>query len=162
MNEYVQQSVNSRVDFFEKYYTVPEEVRPAVEAFIADINQLGNASVDAIDFENKFVSSGLNERFNNLLTCCIPKPYKMTDEEKETAKETAKEIFQEDCSRIEKESAHEVLDYAAVMAKEELIAQKRDMMIDAGVFDEYTRATNAVDIAVEGGKFLKNLFKRKK
>ena len=95
MNDYIKQCVNSRVDFFDKYYTVPSELKPEVEAFINEINQLGDAATDAVDFENKFASSGLSERFNSLLTRCIPKAYNMTNEEKQHSKETAKEIFEE-------------------------------------------------------------------
>ena len=162
MNDYIKQCVSARVDFFDKYYTVPEELKPEVEAFINEINQLGDAATDAADFENKFASSGLSERFNSLLTRCTPKAYNMTDEEKQHSKETAKEIFKEDRSRIIKEAAEEAADHAAVMANEELIAKSREVMIEEGVFDEYTRASNAVDIITESGRFLKNLFKRKK
>jgi len=162
MNDYIKQCVNSRVDFFDKYYTVPAELKPEVEAFIDDINQLGNAATDAVDFENKFASSELSERFNSLLTRCIPKAYNMTNEEKQHSKETAKEIFKEDRSRIVKEAAAEVVDHATIMADEELIAMRREAMIEAGVFDEYTRVSNAIDIMTESGSFLKKLFKKKK
>ena len=162
MNEYVQQCVSSRVDFFDKYYTVPEELKFEVEAFVRETNQLGNLVTDAVEFENKFVSSGLSERFNNLLTRCIPKAYNMTAEEKQHSKETAKEIFKEDRSRIVKEAATEVADHAAVMATEELIAKRREEMIEEGVFDEYTKVTNVIDYTTDGVKFFKKLFKRKK
>ena len=162
MNDYIKQCVNSRVDFFNKYYTVPAELKPEVEAFINEINQLGDAATDAVEFENKFVSSGLSERFNNLLTRCIPKAYNMTAEEKQHSKETAKEIFKEDRSRIIKEAAAEVVDHAAVMATEELIAKRRELMIEKDVFDEYTKVTNVIDYTTDGVKFFKKLFKPKK
>ena len=162
MNDYIKQCVNSRVDFFDKYYTVPAELKPEVEAFIDDINQLGNAATDAVDFENKFASSDINERFNSLLTRCIPKAYNMTNEEKQHSKETAKEIFKEDRSRIVKEAAADVVDHTAVTVTEELIAKRREKMIEADVFDEYTKVTNVIDFATESGSFLKKLFKKKK
>lgn len=162
MNEYVQQCVNSRVDFFDKYYTVPEALKPEVEAFISDVNRLGETAADAVDFENKFVSNVLNERFNSLLTRCIPKAYNMTAEEKQSSRETAKGIFKEDRSRIIKETVADAIDYAAVMANEELIAKQREAMIESDIFDEYTKASNAIDILTDGGNFLKNLFKKKK
>jgi len=162
MNDYIKQCVNSRVDFFDKYYTVPIELKPEVEAFINEINQLGDAATDAVDFENKFASSELNERFNRLLTRCIPKAYNMTNEEKQHSKETAKEIFKEDRSRIIKESAAEVVEHATIMVNEELIAKRRELMIEKDVFDEYTITTNAVDIITDSGNFLKKLFKKKK
>ena len=162
MNDYVKQCVNARVDFFDKYYTVPTDLKPEVEAFINEINQLGDGAIDAVDFENKFASSELSKRFNNLLTQCVPKAYHMTNEEKQHSKETAKDIFKEDRSRIIKEAAAEAVEHAAVMADEELIAKRREAMIEKNVFDEYTRATNAVDIITESGSFLKKLFKKKK
>ena len=162
MNDYVKQCVDSRVDFFDKYYTVPAELKPEVEAFINEINQLGDAATDAVDFENRFASSELSERFNNLLTRCIPKAYNMTNEEKQHSKETAKEIFKEDRSRIIKEATEEAVEHAAIIANEELIAKRREAMIESGVFDEYTRASNAVDVIGESGSFLKKLFKKKK
>ena len=162
MNDYIKQCVNSRVDFFDKYYTVPAELKPEVEAFINEINKLGDAATDAVDFENKFASSELSERFNSLLTRCIPKAYNMTNEEKQHSKETAKEIFKEDRSRIIKEAAEEAVEHATIMANEELIAKRRESMIEEGVFDEYTRASNAADIITESGSFLKNLFKKRK
>ena len=86
----------------------------------------------------------------------------MTNEEKQHSKETAKEIFKEDRSRIVKEAAAEVVEHATIMADEDLIAMRREAMIEAGVFDEYTRVSNAIDIITESGSFLKNLFKKKK
>ena len=162
MNDYVKQCVNARVDFFDKYYTVPTDLKPEVEAFINEINQLGDGAIDAADFENKFASSELSKRFNNLLTQCVPKAYHMTNEEKQHSKETAKAIFKEDRSRIIKEAADEAVEHATIMANEELIAKRREAMIEAGVFDEYTRVSNAADIITESGSFLKNLFKKKK
>lgn len=35
-------------------------------------------------------------------------------------------------------------------------------MIEAGVFDEYTRVSNAIDDAGRVGKFIGGLFKKKK
>lgn len=162
MNDYIKQCVNSRVDFFDKYYTVPAELKPEVEAFINEINQLGDAATDAVDFENKFASSELSERFNSLLTRCTPKPYQMTKQEHAAAKQTAKELFKEDRSRIIKEAVDEVADYATVMAGEERIALRRKAMIEAGVYDDYTRASNLLDATKETGGLFKSLFRRKK
>ena len=162
MDENIRQCINSRVDFFDKYYTVPEELKAEVEKFICEINQLGNSASNAVDFENKFASSGLSERFNGLLIRCIPKPYNMTNEEKRRSKQTAKEIFKEDRSRIVKEAVADAVDYTAIMAQEELIAKSREAMIEADVFDEYTRATNAIDMITESGNLLKSLFRKKK
>ena len=95
----------------------------SLKAFINEINKLGDAATDAVDFENKFASSELSERFNSLLTRCIPKAYNMTNEEKQHSKETAKEIFKEDRSRIIKEATEDAVEHATIMVNEEIIAK---------------------------------------
>ena len=161
MDANIKVCISSRRDMFEKYYSVPQEAKADVEKFISDIERLGEESLDVADFEAKFATNGYQEMFTALLMRCVPKPYKMTKEEKAEAKETAKEIFKEDRSRIVKEAAEEALDYVSVMAEEELIAQTRKDMIEAGVYDDYTRATNALDMMQDVGGFIKKVFKKK-
>ena len=162
MDNSIIQCINVRKDFFEKYYLVPQDVKPEVEAFLLKLEELGNQSSDAQDFEAKFAENGLQECMNNILVKCSPKPYEMTAEDKAFANQTANEIYQEDRERIERETKEEVVDYVSVMAKEELIAQRRNAMIQMGVHDEFTRASNAVDIAKNVGGVFKNIFKKKK
>ena len=161
MNEYVQLSVNSRLDFFEKYYTVPNDVLSGVEQLKKDIIALGESCNDSTEFETKFVSTGLSDNFNNLLTCCTPKAYQMTSNEKQYAKEVAKEIVVEGGKKqIAKDIINDVADRVAVEVNEDLTAAKRKVMIEAGVFDEYTKVSNAVD---DGGRlfgFFKKRFKK--
>jgi len=160
MDENIKNSINMRTSFFEEYYIVPQEVKPEVDAFIDEINLLGETSSDAMDFESRFAATGLSEQFNVLLTKCTPKAYKMSKEEKQVVKETKKEMF--DGKEFAKHIAKETLDYASVMAEEELIAQSRKRMIEDDVYDDYTRASNALDIAERAGGFLTNLFNKKK
>lgn len=162
MNEYVKVSVNSRVDFFNKYYTVPQGLIPEVQGFIAQINALGEGCADCTEFEAKFVSSGLSDKFNSLLTRCTPKPYQMTTEEKQFAKDTAKQMFKENRSEIIKHEINEVADHIMVEAEEELIAKRRQVMIENDVYDDYTRASNYIDLATDTTSFLGGLFKKKK
>lgn len=162
MDNAIAQCIRTRADFFEQYYIVPEAVRPELEAFFRQLEQLGEVSVDAVDFEARFAAAGLQEQMNQLLVHCTPKPYQMSRQDKQTVQETKKQLFREDRSRILKEAAQDALDHASVAAEEELIARRREMMIDAGVFDEHTRASNAVDMAKEVGGMLKGLFKKKK
>lgn len=162
MDSSVMQCIEIRKDFFEKYYSVPEAVQPDVAAFVARMTELGEQASDAQDFEAKFAANGLQEQLNALLIRCTPKPYKMTAEEKASAKETAKEIFKEDRSRILKEEVEDAVDFASVTAEEELIVLKRRAMIEAGVYDDYTRATNVVEFAKDTGSLFKGLFKKKK
>jgi hypothetical protein len=162
MNEYVRVSVNSRVDFFNKYYVVPQQLVPEVQSFVAEINALGERCADCTEFEARFASSGLSDRFNLLLARCTPKPYQMTAEEKNFAKETAKQMFKENRSEIIKHEISEVADHVMVEVEEELIAQGRKTMIEHDVYDEYTRASNVLDNVKETGGWFKNHFRKKK
>ncbi len=162
MDENIKVCVQSRTDFFEKYCDVPPQAQTDVDAFILAVTDLGEMATDAMDFEAKFANGGYQERFNELVTRCTPKAYTMTAEDKAYSKQVAKEIFKEDRSRIMKESAEDIVDHASVALEEEWIAQRRRVMVDAGVYDEYTRATNVMDMAADAGGFLKGLFKKKK
>ena len=162
MNNDILQCINTRIDFFEKYYFVPDNVRHEVDDFIKEMQSVGEQSTDAQDFETKFATNGLQERFTAILMKCTPKQYNMTAEEKAASRETAKEIFKEDRSRIIKETVEDVIDHVAVESEEELIALRRKAMIEADVYDDYTKATNAIDIAKSAGGLLKGLFKKKK
>lgn len=161
MEQNIKICISSRLDMFENYYIVPNELSGEFNTFKTDLEALGENSTDAQDFEAKFAANGFQERFNTLLMRCTPKPYNITAEEKAASKEVAKEIFKEDRSRIIKEAVEDAADYASVMANEELIAMERKMRIEAGIDDEYTRASNAIDTAQKLGGFLKNKFKRK-
>lgn len=162
MDESIQACVKTRTDFFEQYCQVSPQVQTDVDAFISEVIDLGESATDAMDFESKFANGGYQERFNELVSQCTPKAYAMTAEDKAHSRQVAKEIFKEDRFRIMKESAEDIVDHASVMLEEEWIAQRRQVMIDAGVYDEYTRATNVMDMAVDAGGFLKGLFKKKK
>ena len=162
MDEGIRICIAARMDMFEKYYTVPESEAAGVSGFASQLEALGESCADSADFEAKFAAGGYQTRFTELLTRCTPKPYQMTEEQKAASRETAKEIFREDRSRILKEAAADVVDTATVMAQEELVAQSRQAMIGAGVYDDYTRASNAVDMAKDVGGFFKGLLKKKK
>ncbi len=162
MDSSITQCIKVRRDFFEKYYIVPPEVMPEVDAFLLKLEELGGQSPNAQVFEEKFAANGLQEYMNNILVRCTPKPYEMTGEERVVAQQVANEIFEEDRERIEHEAKEEAIDYISVMAKEELISQKHKAMIEMGIYDDYTRASNAVDIAKNMGGFVKNIFKKKK
>lgn len=51
--------VNSRLDFFEKYYSVPEDLKPEVDTFIAQLKDLGERSPDATSFSYAPLETGL-------------------------------------------------------------------------------------------------------
>lgn len=162
MLEDVKICVNTRTEFFDKYYTVPENVKGEVDAFIKDVISLGEDSSGAMDFEGKFASQGLSDRFNALLVKCVPRPYEMTAEEKEYVKATKKEMFEENKEQIIKGIAADVADSLMVEAEEELIARRRRSMIEEGTFDEYTRVTNKIDDTKRIAGFFAGKFGKKK
>lgn len=73
MRDDVKVCVSARVDFFSKYYDIPQSVQTEVDAFISDTEALGERCTDAQQFEAEFVSSGLCNRFNAILPNCTPK-----------------------------------------------------------------------------------------
>ena len=162
MNTDILTCIKARTDFFEKYYTVPTNLQPEVDAFVKTMNSLGEQSSDAQDFEAKFASNGLQNTLNSLIMRCTPMAYQMTETEKAHSKEVAKEIFHEDRGRIIKEAAADALDTVTLYAEEELIAQNRKQMIEKGVYDDYTRTSNKIEDATRLGGFLGKLFKKKK
>lgn len=154
--------VNARTDFFGTYYDVPQSVQPEVVEFIKEINLLGENSRNVTEFENSFVSSGLSKRFNTLLTKCTPKALKMTAEQKEYSRQSAKEIFKEDKERIFKEAVEDVADSVSLKIESEVMEKNRQRRIEAGLDDDYTKISNACDNVEIAGGFLKKLFGKKK
>ena len=161
MREDVKISVSARLDMFDKYYTVSDDVKPEVDAFVSEVTALGERSGDTAAFEAEFVSSGLSERFNNLLVRCTPKPYRMTDAEKANVKQVKQEMAAENPGGLVKDIAADVTDSLLMKAESDMIAKGRKDMINAGVFDEYTKATNAVEDAGWLAKKLGKLFGKK-
>jgi len=162
MTEDVKICVSARADFFEKYYTVPDNLKADVEAFIIDIYTLGEHSTCASEFEQAFVGEGFSDRFTTLLTGCTPKAVKLSPEEKQATKQTAKELYRENGGNLIKDIASDVMDTACVELTEEMIAHNRKIMINAEVHDDYTRATNYIEDAASLFRLFKRKFGKKK
>ena len=160
MDATVLQCVNSRLNFFGTYVMVPAGVQPEVDVFTRDILALGESCSDATEFEAKFASSGLSDRFNAIITKCVPIEQEMTDEQKAYSKQVRREMYSG--KDMAKDIAKDVADTAAVEAVEELIAVNRERMIERGSFDEYTRVSNVVDDVQIVGGWLGKMFKKKK
>ncbi len=153
--------VNARLDFFEKYYSVPEAMKPEVDRFVARLNELAERSADAVSFEAEFASSGLSAEFNALLPRLTPVAQKMTAEQKAYSKQVRTEVLGQTPEQLAKDIVNDVADTIMVEAEEELIARRRREMTEAGVFDDYTRATNLVEDVGIVGRFFKSLFGKK-
>ena len=162
MTDEVKVCVEARTGFFGKYMTVPAALQPELDSFLARITALGEDSANAAEFESRFQSTGLSDTFNSLVSRCTPQAHQMTQEEKAYARQTAKEIFREDKGRILKEAGEDILESVQLKAESDLMAARRREMADAGVLDDYTRATNYVEDAGILARFLKGKFGKKK
>lgn len=160
MDAIVQQCVNTRLDFFSKYVTVPEAVQPEVNAFVQEITALGEACADSAEFEAKFAANGLSDRFNGLVSRCTPIAQEMTAEQKAYSKQVYSEMYSKE--DMLKDIAKDAADTVMVEAEEEMIARNRRARVAAGVDDEYNRVTNQIEDAKTIGGWIGGLFKKKK
>lgn len=162
MREDVKACVDARTGFFGTYMTVPPTLQPELDAFLTRITALGEESADAAEFEQAFRSTGLSDIFNGLVSRCTPQAYQMTEADKAHSRQVAKEIFREDKDRILKEAGADLLESAEMAAESKLREERIHRMADAGVYDDYTKATNAVEDAGIVAGFFKGLFGKKK
>lgn len=66
MDEYIRNSIDTRRKTIDDYYNIPEEAAGEVSDLFAEMEQLGEASSDVMDFEQRFAASDLNSRYMNL------------------------------------------------------------------------------------------------
>ena len=102
------------------------------------------------------------DEFNGLVTRCTPQAYQMTKEDKAYSRQVAKDIFREDKNRILREAGEDLLETVEMKAESDLRAQRIRQMSEAGVLDEYTKASNAVEDAGIIARFFKGKFGKKK
>lgn len=162
MREDVKTCLEARTTFFGKYLAVPPALQPEVDSFLTRVTTLGESCADAADFEQRFTATGLSDTFNSLITRCTPQAYTMTREDKAHSRQVAREIFREDKDRILKEAGEDLLESVQMKAESDLNAARIEQMAEAGVLDDYTRATNIVeDVGILGRFFKKKLGKKK-
>lgn len=158
MIEEVRLCVEARTGFFGKYMSVPSTLQPEVNRFLERITVLGEGCSNAAEFEQQFQNTGLSEVFNSLVTRCTPQPYQMTQEDKAHARQVAREMFAEDKERILKEAGEDLLESVEMKLESDLNTQRIRQMSEAGVLDDYTKASNLVeDVGILG-----RLFRKKK
>ena len=161
MTDEVKKCVDIRINFFDEYFTIPEDMQNEVQAFIADITLLGNSCNSATEFAQKFVSEGLSERFNAILPKCIQKPVKMTKEQKKQSRKIAKEILAENKDEL----VDDALTYVAYRGMNDLrdkaIAISREKMIEDGTMSDYTIRKNYIEDGIRFTRFLKDKFQKK-
>ena len=66
-----------------------------VQTIISEITLLGDTCSNATEFEEKFLSEGLSDKFNALLPKCTPKSIKRTKEQKQQSRKIAKGMLRE-------------------------------------------------------------------
>lgn len=83
MDSGVKTSIDARYDAFKNAYELTTDFEAEIEDLFKKIYEFGKTCNDAMDFENKFVASPLNEEYNNLFvkigTKCPLKKYETED-----------------------------------------------------------------------------------
>lgn len=151
MKEYI----DAKCNVFSEYFDVPDDIGKELDILFGEMHALGDQCSDYHEFEEKFNSTGLSERYNSFFSKCTPKPVQMTQEQKKEALKMAKENISA------KDIMRDAADMAVTELKQEAISMRRKKMIEDGVFDDYTRASNKIEDAARAGKFLFNKFKKK-
>ena len=160
MKDDVKRCVDMRVNFFEEYYTVPEEILGEKDEFVRTINALGEECENSAVFEERFLQSGLYESFNGIIVRCVPKRRRLTKEEKAQTKKAVKQMLAENKGQIAKEILSDVADAAKTEAQSEILKKSREKMIEDDTYGEYTRTKNKIEDAAGLAGFLFKKFKK--
>ncbi|MBR3003662.1 MAG: hypothetical protein IKH67_01170 [Lachnospiraceae bacterium] len=155
MLDEVRACVEAKINSVETYLDVPAG---GLDSFKAELMAFAEPFSNATAFETAFAQSPLNQQFMGFYTKFPPKPYTMTAEDKAFVRQTTKEMFEENKSQIVQDALADAADAAMLEAKSAARTARRQAMIEAGVFDDYTRASNKVDDV----KILAGLFRKKK
>lgn len=161
MTDEIKKCVDIRINFFNEYFTVPEDMQNEVQAFIDDMTLLGNGCSSSTEFEEKFVSEGLSDRFNAILPKCTQKPVKMTKEQKKQSRKITKEILTENKDELIDDTLTYVANRGMNDLRDKAIANNRKKMIEAGTMADYTITKNYIEDGTRLARFLKNKFKKK-
>lgn len=156
----VKTCIDAKVNFFSEYFIAPDSIHEELESFIQDTKTLGESCSTANEFESRFASEGLADRFGALIPKCVPKAHQMTREEKQQSVQIAKDIIVENKDEIIKDTVTGVATDIRTDLRSEVIKENRERMIDNGTFGDYTRASNAVEDIGSIAKFFKNKFKK--
>ena len=150
MDSGVRTSVDIKLNFFDEYMEVPEALMPEFLVFKQDVEALGEQCTDSTEFEHRFAKEGYQDRMNALISRCVPKAVQMTAEQKAESRKLAKEMN----AGAGKEAIKDAAGMVTTELKSEALRMRREQMIEAGTFDDYTRVTNKIEDAKIIGKFL--------
>lgn len=88
MDSGVKAAIDARHDAFKNAYELNGQFEEEIESLFKKIYEFGNSCSDAMDFENKFTASSLNEEYNNLFvkigSKCPLKKYEYAEVEEES------------------------------------------------------------------------------
>ena len=161
MVDEVKKCVDAKINFFEEFFSVPNDLQSEMEMFIKDTQDLGEKCSSASEFEEQFSTSELLNRFNTLVSKCTPKVKKMTKEEKKQSVKIAKEILNENKEELAKDALRETTNRIINDKRDEMLAKSRERMLEDGTFDDYTIMRNRIHGINDIVSFIGNIFRKK-
>ena len=159
MVDEVKTCVDAKINFFEEYFSVPDDLKSEMDMFIKDTQALGEQCSSASEFEQQFSASELLNRFNTLVSKCTPKAKKMTKEEKKQSVKIAKDILYENRSEIAKDALKDTANRIINDKRDEMLTKNREKMIEEGTYADYTIRRNKIKSIAD---FLEKIFNKKK
>ena len=159
MVDEVKTCVDAKINFFEDYFSVPDDLKSEMDMFIKDTQALGEKCSSASEFEQQFSTSELLNRFNTLVSKCTPKAKKMTKEEKKQSVKIAKDILYENRAEIAKDTLKDTTNRIINDKRDEMLTKNREKMIEEGTYADYTIRRNKINTIRD---FLEKIFNKKK
>lgn len=159
MLDEVKNCVDAKINFFEDYFSVPDDLKSEMDMFIKDTQALGEKCSSASEFEQQFSTSELLNRFNTLVSKCTPKSKKMTKEEKKQSVKIAKDILYENRAEIAKDTLKDTANRIINDKRDDMLTKNRERMIEEGTYADYTIRRNKINSIRD---FLEKIFNKKK
>ena len=159
MVDEVKTCVDAKINFFEEYFSVPDDLKSEMDMFIKDTQSLGEQCSSASEFEQQFSTSELLNRFNTLVSKCTPKAKKMTKEEKKQSVKIAKDILYENRAEIAKDTLKDTANRIINDKRDDMLTKNRERMIEEGTYADYTIRRNKINSIRD---FLEKIFNKKK
>lgn len=159
MLDEVKNCVDAKINFFEDYFSVPDDLKSEMDMFIKDTQALGEKCSSASEFEQQFSTSELLNRFNTLVSKCTPKAKKMTKEEKKQSVKIAKDILYENRAEIAKDTLKDTANKIINDKRDDMLTKNRERMIEEGTYADYTIRRNKINSIRD---FLEKIFNKKK
>lgn len=159
MLDEVKNCVDAKINFFEDYFSVPDDLKSEMDMFIKDTQALGEKCSSASEFEQQFSTSELLNRFNTLVSKCTPKAKKMTKEEKKQSVKITKDILYENRAEIAKDTLKDTANRIINDKRDDMLTKNRERMIEEGTYADYTIRRNKINSIRD---FLEKIFNKKK